>query len=109
MLMVPTGVTRALQNIRHHLSLAVRIGDRKGHTKELLKGIIDSLPPTNSFDDFFSPRSNANGTDLPQRKRKKKKTDNQTKTKSAHPTKTPNPNKTDQSKKTKSNPNQPEL
>ena len=104
-----TGVTRPLQSIHHHLSMAVRIGARMGHNTEDLKGIMDSLPPPISFDDFLSPRSNANGTDLPQRKRKKKKTDHRTKTKSAHPTKTPNPNKTDQSKKTNSNPNQPEL
>ena len=104
-----TGVKRSLQSIHHHFSMAARIGARTGHNTESLKGIMDSLPPPNSFDDFFSPRSNANGTDLPQRKRKKKKTVHQTKTKSAHPTKTSNPNKTDQSKKTNSNPNQPEL
>ena len=96
-----TGLKRSLQSIHHHLSMAVRIGARKGHNTEDLKGIMDSLPPPNSFDDFFSPRSNANGTDLPQRKRKKKKTD--------HQTKTPNPNKSNQSKKTDTNPNQPEL
>ena len=52
-----TGLKRSLQSISHHLSMAVRIGARKGHNTEDLKGIMDSLPPPISFDDFLSPRT----------------------------------------------------
>ena len=93
-----TGVKRSLQNIHHHLSMAKRTGARKGHNIEYLKGIMDSLPPPISFDDFLSPRSSANGTDLPQRKKRRKKT--------AHQSNPPNPNKSDQSKKTDTTSNQ---